>query len=134
MIFYLYLDETPLTHIFQDKISSLVISVVQYETLTLIDNSNSNIFACILTLFSKLKYLDYRSSFCYQSLFEMSTTISSSILLELHIKLDKFTDCLYLLDGRFDSLEKVSVDIYRISTPKIVINNNVNRSIKYLIL
>ncbi|CAF4428520.1 unnamed protein product, partial [Rotaria magnacalcarata] len=53
----------------------------------------------------------------------MSTTISSSILLELHIKLDKFTDCLYLLDGRFDSLENVFLDICQISTPEIVINN-----------
>ncbi|CAF5162496.1 unnamed protein product, partial [Rotaria magnacalcarata] len=53
----------------------------------------------------------------------MSITISSSILLELHIKLYKFTDCLYLLDGRFDSLEKVFLDICQISTPEIVINN-----------
>ncbi|CAF2139157.1 unnamed protein product [Rotaria magnacalcarata] len=52
----------------------------------------------------------------------MSTTISSSILLELHIKLYKFTDCLYLLDGRFDSLEKVFLDICQISTPEIVNN------------
>ncbi|CAF3366342.1 unnamed protein product [Rotaria socialis] len=119
----IFTEETPLTHIFQDKISSLVIDVVQYGSFRMNDTSNSNIFANILTLFSKLKYFDYRSSFWYQSLFEMSTTISSSILLELHIKLDKFTDCLYLLDGRFDSLEKVFLDIYQISTPEIVINN-----------
>ncbi|CAF5204884.1 unnamed protein product, partial [Rotaria magnacalcarata] len=49
----------------------------------------------------------------------MSTTISSLILLELHIKLDKFADCLYLLDGRFDSFENVFLDICRISTPEI---------------
>ncbi len=116
MIFYLYLDETPLTHIFQDEICSLVINVVQYESLSMNDTSNWNIFAYILTLFLKLKSFDYRSSFWYQSLFEMSTIISSSILLELHIKLDKFTDCLYLLDCRFDSLEKVFLDIYQIST------------------
>ncbi|CAF1157902.1 unnamed protein product [Rotaria magnacalcarata] len=118
----LFTDETPLTHIFQDKISSLVIDVVECESSSMNGTSNSNIFAHILTLFSKLKYFDYRSSFCYQSLFEMSTTISSSILLELHIKLYKFTDCLYLLDGRFDSLEKVFLDICQISTPEIVNN------------
>jgi len=129
LIFNLYLDETPLTHIFQDKISSLVIDLVQYENSSINGTSNSKIFSYILTLFSKLKYFDYRSSFRYQSLFETSTTISSSILLELHIKLYKFTDCLYLLDGRFDSLEKVFLDICQISTPDIVINNKVNRSI-----
>ncbi|CAF1303331.1 unnamed protein product [Rotaria sp. Silwood1] len=107
----IFTDEIPLTHIFQDKISSLVIDV-QCESLRMNDTSNSNI-----------------SSFWYQSLFEMSTTISSSILLELHIKLNKFTDCLYLLDGRFDSLEKVFLDICKISTPEIVINNKVNQSI-----
>ncbi|CAM4791269.1 unnamed protein product [Rotaria magnacalcarata] len=69
------LEETPLTHIFQDKISSLAIGVVRCERL------------------------------------------------KLHIKLYKFTDCLYLLDGRFDSLEKVFLDICQISTPEIVINN-----------
>ncbi|CAF4965924.1 unnamed protein product, partial [Rotaria magnacalcarata] len=67
--------ETPLTHIFQDKISSLAIGVVRCERL------------------------------------------------KLHIKLDKFADCLYLLDGRFDSLENVFLDICQISTPEIVINN-----------
>ncbi|CAF2098319.1 unnamed protein product [Rotaria magnacalcarata] len=69
------LQETPLTHIFQDKISSLAIGVVRCERL------------------------------------------------KLHIKLDKFADCLYLLDSRFDSLENVFLDICQISTPEIVINN-----------
>ncbi|CAF4354321.1 unnamed protein product, partial [Rotaria magnacalcarata] len=63
--------ETPLTHIFQDKISSLVIDVVECESS------------------------------------------------KLHIKLDKFADCLYLLDGRFDSFENVFLDICQISTPEI---------------
>ncbi|CAF2041759.1 unnamed protein product [Rotaria magnacalcarata] len=115
----IFTEETPLTHIFQDKISSLVIDVVECESSSMNDTSNSNIFAHILTLFSKLKYFDYRSSFWYQSLFEMSTTISSLILLELHIKLDKFADCLYLLDGRFDSFENVFLDICQISIPEI---------------
>ncbi|CAF4977842.1 unnamed protein product, partial [Rotaria sp. Silwood1] len=61
----IFTDEIPLTYIFQDKISSLVIDVVQCESL----------------------------------------------------------NCLYLLDGRFDSLEKVFLDICKISTPEIVINN-----------
>ncbi|CAF1657252.1 unnamed protein product [Rotaria magnacalcarata] len=65
----LFTEETPLTRIFQDKISSLAIGVVRCERLSMNDTSNSNIFAHILTLFSKLKYFDYRSSFRYQSLF-----------------------------------------------------------------
>ncbi|CAF3640121.1 unnamed protein product [Rotaria socialis] len=76
----IFTKETPLTHIFQDKISSLVIDVVECESSSMNDTSNSNIFAHILTLFSKLTYFDYRSSFWYQSLFEMSTTISSKLI------------------------------------------------------
>ena len=45
---------------------------------------------------------------------KFSPTIFSSTLLELHIKLVKFHDCLYLLDGRFNQLRKFHVDIYRI--------------------
>jgi hypothetical protein len=127
--FILYLDKTPLTHIFQDKISSLIINVVQYKMLDVNGNSNSNIFACIFTAFSKLKYLDYRPSFWCQSLFKIPPTISSSMLSELHIKLFKFIDCLYLLDGRFNSLKKMSVYIYYISNSEIVIDNKVNCSI-----
>ncbi|CAF4624482.1 unnamed protein product [Rotaria socialis] len=67
----IFTEETPLTHIFQDKISSLVIDVVECESS------------------------------------------------KLHIKLDKFADCLYLLDGRFDSFENVFLDICQISTPEI---------------
>ncbi|CAF5223433.1 unnamed protein product, partial [Rotaria magnacalcarata] len=31
--------------------------------------------------------------------------------------------CLYLLDGRFDQLQRLSVDIDRILSPKIIIDN-----------
>ncbi|CAF2918007.1 unnamed protein product [Rotaria sp. Silwood2] len=119
----IFTDETPLTHIFQDKISSFVIDVVQDKNISATDNSKANIFACILTLFSKLKYFHYRPTFWYQPLFQIPSTISSSTLLELHVKLKNFTDCLYLLDGRFDSLQKLSVDIYEILSPQIIIDN-----------
>ncbi|CAF4265745.1 unnamed protein product [Rotaria sp. Silwood2] len=64
-----------------------------------------------------------RPTFWYQPLFQIPSTISSSTLLELHVKLKNFTDCLYLLDGRFDSLQKLSVDIYEILSPQIIIDN-----------
>ncbi len=125
----LYLDETRLTRIFQDKISSLVIDDVQYKNIDITDNSKANIFAYILTLFSKLEYFHYRPTFWYQSLFQIppNPSISSSILLELHVKLVNFTDCLYLLDGRFDSLQRLSVDIDRILSPQILIDKIANK-------
>ncbi|CAF5026319.1 unnamed protein product, partial [Rotaria sp. Silwood1] len=62
-------------------------------------------------------------TFWHQPLFQIPSTISSSTLLELHVKLENFTDCLYLLDGRFDSLQKLSVNIYNILSSQIIIDN-----------
>jgi hypothetical protein len=39
-----------------------------------------------------------------------------------------FLDCLYLLDGRFDQLQKFDVDIYRIDMLDKIIDNKVNCS------
>ncbi len=44
--------------------------------------------------------------------YEYSFPIMCSLtLLELHVKVDSFDDCLYLLDGRFSQLQTFYVDI-----------------------
>ncbi len=125
MILYLCLEETPLIPIFQNKISSPVIDVRQ-QNLTFTDNSPTNIFTSILTVFSKLEYFRFGPCFWYQLHFQIPPTISSSTLLELHVRLGCFIDCLYLLDGRFDQLQKLSVNIHDILSPQIIIDNKVN--------
>ncbi|CAF5032917.1 unnamed protein product, partial [Rotaria magnacalcarata] len=74
----IFTDETPLTRLLPDKITSLVIDTFLSEGA-----------------FTK----------------------------ELHVILATFTDCLYLLDGRFKSLQKLFVDVYRIVSPRIIIDN-----------
>jgi hypothetical protein len=51
-----------------------------------------------------------------------SSTVFSSNLLELHINLEHFTDCLYLLDGRFNQLCTLYVNISVIILSHVVIN------------
>ncbi|CAF1246936.1 unnamed protein product [Rotaria magnacalcarata] len=116
-------DETPLTRLLQNKITSLVIDTILYEDTFTEGAKRADVFACILILFSKLECLHYGSSYWDQPLFQIPPTISSSTLLELHVILETFTDCLYLLDGRFNSLQKLFVDVCRIVSPLIIIDN-----------
>jgi hypothetical protein len=94
------------------------------------DNDNRNvttdvhtfIFTHIFTMFTNLQCLNYyhRVSFHYSP-----PTIFSSNLLELHVFLDNFTDCLYLLDGRFNELRTLHVNICTI-TLGLKIDNKVS--------
>jgi hypothetical protein len=52
-------------------------------------------------------------------------TVISSTLLELYVDLDIFSDCLYLLDGRFNQLRTFHVNIDFIIL-RFVINNKVD--------
>ncbi|CAF3393366.1 unnamed protein product [Rotaria sp. Silwood2] len=49
--------------------------------------------------------------------------VISSNLLELHVHVVCFTDCLHLLDGRFNQLHTFHVDISFISSDTLTINN-----------
>ncbi|CAF3798493.1 unnamed protein product, partial [Rotaria sordida] len=84
----------------------------------------------------KIKWLDIESSsmedvllctsypnLCGLGLYNIEKDIALRIFTELHVKLRNFTDCLYLLDGRFDSLQKLFVDIHRILSSQIIIDN-----------
>jgi hypothetical protein len=75
----LCLDETRLIDIFQNKISSVVIDFFQDEKAMLREDKNEDMFACILSVFSKLRYLHFgQSSYWYQQLsFEVLPTIFS---------------------------------------------------------
>ncbi|CAF2494866.1 unnamed protein product [Rotaria sp. Silwood2] len=60
---------------------------------------------------------------CGLGLHNIEKDTALRIFTELHVKLENFTDCLYLLDGRFDSLQKLSLNIYQILSPQIIIDN-----------
>ncbi len=90
---------------------------------------NISVFTHIFTIFPKLQYLNFNPSLIYyqQISFKISPpTFISSNLLELYISLESFTDCLYILDGRFNQLRtfKVRIDTFYNSPP--MIDNKVN--------
>jgi len=107
---HLYLDET-LIHRFKNQISSLVI-----KTITKQDRSrdvNTHIFTYIFNTFINLQYFKSDSLlFSYNRMsYKYSFPIVCSLtLLELHVKVGSFDDCLYLLDGRFNQLRTFYVD------------------------
>ncbi|CAF3795096.1 unnamed protein product [Rotaria sordida] len=122
----LFIDESCLTSINKNKISSLVIDVTKYKKIS----SSKDVIVCILThifnVFCNLQYLNFcPSSISYQRLLfdKPFPTMSSSTLLELHISLANFTDCLYILDGRFNKLHTLYVDIDFISSLHLTNNN-----------
>ena len=63
----------------------------------------------------------------HQISFDISPpSVFSSTLLELHVSLSSFTDCLYLLDGRFNRLHTFHVRIPQIAASTLTIKNEVN--------
>ncbi|CAF1377351.1 unnamed protein product [Rotaria sp. Silwood1] len=122
----IFTEESPLIHIFQNQILSLVIDIVQRKDLCLAENDNVHIFKRILTVSSNLQCLNFGPSlFWYQRLLLRSLTpdVVSPTLLELRVGVQNFIDCLYLVDGRFDQLRTFYVDIYHIFPPQRIIDN-----------
>ncbi len=63
--------------------------------------------------------------FQYLSFDKSPPTVISSTLLELYVGLNKFSDCLYLLDGRFNQLHTFHVNIEFITSSRSIINSKV---------
>jgi len=92
-------------------------------------NVDTFIFTHIFTMFTDLQCLNFApcSILCQGLSFDISSpSIFSSNLLELHVNLETFTDCLYLLNGRFNQLRKFYVNICMIVPSHLVIDNQVN--------
>ena len=89
---------------------------------------NPLIFTQIFAVFNKLKYLRFGPSSSTYSTFSfvmLPPTVISPSLLELHINVEYFTDCLYLLDGRFNQLHTLDIKISTIRSSRRTINNTV---------
>ncbi|UJR13260.1 hypothetical protein I4U23_000281 [Adineta vaga] len=127
-------DEFQLIPINKSQISALVIDVFKCEeTKRFNSNLITRIFMNIFTMFSNLQYLNYCSSSIYNGRFlfiNLKPNINSSTLVELHICLSWFCDCLYMLDGRFNNLQTFYVDIECISS--VYMNNHKQKKLPYL--
>jgi hypothetical protein len=108
---------------------SLVIDIQSNEDRDLRNDKETLLFTHIFNTFTNLRILNIGPSLIwYQYLsFKISPpTVISSTLLELYVCLSGFSDCLYLLDGRFNQLRTFHVNIDFITSSRLVINNMVN--------
>ncbi|CAM4837432.1 unnamed protein product [Rotaria magnacalcarata] len=126
----LFTDETLSSGIFKNQITTLFITIDSdkeyYECML---SSVANICNYILNVFTRLTALvSYESS--YKNLVRLNfnetllVTFRSSTLLKLYIRVQCFEDCLYLLDGRFDQLHTLYIDLSHIHRPEEIINQN----------
>ncbi len=90
----------------------------------------SDIFGMILCLCKRLIKLDFcefdyrMSTICT---FNLSTNYMSSTLTALKIRVKTFDDCLYVLDGRLDSLSTLIIIVEKISYTLGTIDNTVSK-------
>ncbi len=87
-------------------------------------NVITNIFIRIFTTCTNLRYLNFDPRLYYERLLDSTCPkFFCSILEELHVNLDDYDTCLYLLDGRFNELETLYVNITFIEFPDPKIAN-----------
>ncbi|CAF3123260.1 unnamed protein product [Rotaria sp. Silwood2] len=126
----LFADEILSSSIFKNQITTLFITLHNnnnnddYDEMLL---STRNIFDYIFTVFINLIHLTFYES-SYKNRLSLyfaeppSRTFRSSTLLKLNVRIQSFDDCLYLLDGRFNQLHTLYVDLTHIHPPHDIQN------------
>jgi len=85
----------------------------------------------ILSLCKRLINLNFCQLFSYRNpsicIYKLpKTSCTSSTLIELKINVASFNDCLYLLDGNFDYLSKLIINVKQMRSEPLKIANWVN--------
>ncbi|CAF4359039.1 unnamed protein product, partial [Adineta steineri] len=115
------------TSAYKKQISSLILDVKASGGGYPTRDENIVLFTHIFNTFTNLQVLNVGPlSIWNQYLsFRISpATVISSTLLELYVGLVDFSDCLYLLDGRFSQLHTFHVNMEH-TTLRSIINNRV---------
>ncbi|CAF2464678.1 unnamed protein product [Rotaria sp. Silwood2] len=127
-------QETHLDRIFKNHIKTLIITVAKNEIIGSTSNIINIVCSYVLTMCINLlclKFHPYSNVYVYfneRLSFESiePARFFSSSLMELHINVDDFTDCLYLLDGRFKRLHTFYVNVRLFTPPSPAIINKVD--------
>ena len=93
----------------------------------LAEEVSTALFERIFDVLTNLRSLIFDSPFSYEcnqrfSFANPSSTLFSTTLLELHVNVPSFDDCLYLLDGRFEQLRTFHIKISNIRLTRIIEN------------
>ncbi|CAF1417505.1 unnamed protein product [Rotaria sordida] len=127
---YLFTDEILSSGIFKNQITTLFIIIHNnnnnddYDEMLL---STRNIFDYICTVFTNLIHLTFYES-SYKNRLSLyfadppSRTFRSATLLKLNVRIQSFDDYLYHLDGRFNQLHTLYVDLTSIHRPHHIQN------------
>ncbi|CAF4696160.1 unnamed protein product, partial [Rotaria sp. Silwood2] len=106
-------NETSVIRTLKNQLLSLTIDISTQKLQHFPIDGNAIIFNHIISMFTNLQYLNFGpSSICDEQLyfcFNRLTAVSTN-LLELHVCLNTFFDCLYLLDGHFNQLRTFYAD------------------------
>ncbi|CAF4505026.1 unnamed protein product, partial [Rotaria sp. Silwood2] len=123
-----FTGNTTLRRLLNNQITDLIVEIKDERTAELSDENKSSAFPLILSLCKRLRDLTFCEQLSNQglpiSIFKLpSTSCMSSTLTKLKIDVNTFDDCLYLLDGRFEYLSTLIVDIVKISISRSKIDN-----------
>ncbi|CAF1163192.1 unnamed protein product [Rotaria sordida] len=123
--------EQILTRAFKNQISTVLSTISNNKGDLSAKNEIMTVCSHIFTAFPNLLYLNFHqlSDRNIERLsFDCQIPMFSSTLIELHIKVQRFDDILYLLDGRFNKLCIFYVDVINIACTRTslpIINNKV---------
>ncbi|CAM4799031.1 unnamed protein product [Rotaria magnacalcarata] len=122
----LFTDETSVICNLKNQIITLVIDISTNQMQRFPADDKAIMFTHIFALFTNLQYCNFCPSLLDHqrlSFFTTPLTIISSNLFKLHVYLDAFIGCLYLLDGRFNQLHTFYANIFIILSSNLPINN-----------
>ncbi|CAF1367885.1 unnamed protein product [Rotaria sp. Silwood1] len=112
---FLFTDNNLSSDIFKNQITSLVVGIdSEKKNLSTVENICNNLF----TMMNNLIHLTFYDT-SYRNIVRFMTDVpsskfSSSTLLTLNIKAHNFDDFLYILDGRFNNLQSLYIDLIKI--------------------
>ncbi len=125
------IEETLLTRTMKNQILSLAIDIDTNNEQCATEDLNESTFTQIFNTFNNLRCLYFGLSSRYHQPLSFRTGLQhviSTNLLKLHVSLNSLTDCLRLLDGRFNQLHTLYVNIWSIVSPRLANSNEVDYS------
>ncbi|CAF4472397.1 unnamed protein product, partial [Rotaria sp. Silwood2] len=116
--------KSPVHHIFQKQITNLILVCKTDNNILSIEQYTENVHKYIFNFCENLKHLSFTGSCVRLSFRNLPLTIcSSSTLYKLSISVNRFEDCLALLDGRLNQLNSFFVEIFNDNYQSSIVNN-----------
>ncbi|CAF1457559.1 unnamed protein product [Adineta steineri] len=128
ILFQYLTDYSVLRNLLTHQITHLHIDIQTDKIPKILSKISSNILILILSLCQRLIKLNFSQVFSYRNSFIPicklpKTCFTYSTLIELKINVATVNDCLRLLNRRFDSLSKLTINVRNIKYERKQINN-----------